>query len=104
MAFHFSFHKFTQDPYDVAIWHSSCYPNGVLFCPFKEATKHKETMIQFKHFLACDWKNLHEEFFLPTQALATSLNSMPPTQHDPPTHKRIFHKLVFGCAQENTLK
>jgi hypothetical protein len=37
-------------------------------------------------------------FFFQTQALATSLNLMPPPQHDPSIH--IFHSLVLRCAKE----
>ncbi len=32
------------------------------------------------------------------QALVVSSSSMLFPQHDPRTHKRLFHNLVFGCA------
>jgi len=43
---------------------------------------------------------LQEEFFLRVQALVTSLSSIPFLQHDPPTHKCLFHSLVLGCVRE----
>ncbi len=55
--------------------------------------------IQLKHFLTGDWENLQEEFFLQPQVL-TSSSSMPPTQHDLPTHKCFFRSLVLGHVGE----
>jgi hypothetical protein len=56
--------------------------------------------IRFKRFLASDWENLEEEFFLQAQALSTSSSSIPFPQHDPPTHKRLFCNVTFGLIRE----
>ncbi len=45
-------------------------------------------------------ENLQKDFFLKAQALVTSSNSMPPTQHDLPTHKHFLHSLVLGCVRK----
>jgi hypothetical protein len=45
-------------------------------------------------------ENLQEDFFLRAQTLVISSNSMPPTQHDLPTHKHFLHSLVLGCVRK----
>jgi len=72
-----------------------------LILPPRDGTiRHRKTWIRLKRFLAIDWENLQEEFFLQAQVLSTSLNSICFPQHDPPTHKRLFHSLAFGCVRE----
>jgi hypothetical protein len=60
------------------------------FAPLWWVTKHKEAWIQFKSFLANNWENLQEEFFLQAQVLSTSLSSILFPQHDLPIHKCLF--------------
>ncbi len=67
--------------------------------PRDKATKHKVMQVQLKHFLVGDWENL-QEFFLWAQVLATSLNSMPFPQHDPPIHKCFLHSLIIRRAKQ----
>jgi hypothetical protein len=43
---------------------------------------------------------MQEKFFLQAQALAISLTSMLPPQHDPTTHKHLFRSLILGHARE----
>jgi hypothetical protein len=61
---------------------------------------HRETRIWLKRFLTNNWENLQKEFFLHAQALLISLNSIPFPQHDPLTHKCMFHNLALGYAGE----
>ncbi len=70
------------------------------FAPLWQGDMHRETHIQVKRFLACNWENLHEKFILRAQVLMTNLNSIPFPQHDPPTHKCLFRNLVLGHARE----
>jgi hypothetical protein len=48
-----------------------------------------------------DLKDLHEGFFLWTQALATSPSLICFPQYDPSIHKSVFRSLIFGHAREN---
>jgi hypothetical protein len=41
------------------------------------ATWHRETWIQLKCFLACNWENLQKEFLLQAQTLLASSSSIP---------------------------
>ncbi len=68
--------------------------------PRKKAIGHREPKIRLKRFLASDWRNVHEEFFLQTQALVTSSSSRPLAQHDLLTHKHLLHSLVLGCGRK----
>jgi hypothetical protein len=66
------------DPYNVVAYHLLfLLPQWCLALPLRGgATGHKEMWIQLKHFLASDWENLQEEFFLWAQALSANLNSI----------------------------
>jgi hypothetical protein len=46
--------------------------------------------------------NMQEDYFLRAQALVTSLNSMPPTQHDPLIHKQFLCSLILGCVGKHS--
>jgi hypothetical protein len=56
--------------------------------------------IQLKHFLASDWENMYKAFIFLASTSAKNSNSMPLAQHDPPTHKHLFHNLVLRCVEK----
>ncbi len=84
------------------MWHLNLLPPQWCFVlPIQRgAIGHRESKIQLKCFLTNDWKTVHEEFFLQTQAFAMSSSSRPLAQHEPLIHKHLFQSLVFGCARE----
>ncbi len=68
------------------------------FAPSWQGDMHRETQIRLKSFLTSNWENLHEEFILRAQVFVANSNSMPLPQHDPPTHKHLFHSLILEHA------
>jgi hypothetical protein len=66
MTFDFPLDKLAQDFYDVVAWHllfllpQWCF----ILPPCGGTTWHRETWIQFKHFLVGDSESLKEKFFL----------------------------------------
>jgi hypothetical protein len=68
--------------------------------PRGEVIGHKDKRIQVKRFLAGDWENLQDEFFLRSQALLASSRSIPFPQLDPLIQKCLFHSLSLGHAGE----
>jgi hypothetical protein len=72
----------------------------IVLPPHGEATWHREKWIRLKRFLAGDWENLQDEFFLQAQALLASSSSIPFPQHDPPNQKRLLCSLALGRVGE----
>jgi hypothetical protein len=102
VTFGFPVDKLTQDLYNVATWHLLFLLAHWCFVlpPRGKVTSNWEMWIRLKCFLACNWENLQKEFFLQAQVFLTSSNSIPFPQHDPSTHKRLFHNLTLRHVRE----
>ncbi len=65
MALCFPLNKLAHDPYDVTTWHLFfLLPKWCFILPlWRHATKHEETNIQLKCYLACNWETCKKIIF-----------------------------------------